>query len=163
MTATLKSGSIHIANDVLADLAGYSALESYGVVGMASPTLRDGLVQLLPKQKLRKGVKITSVSTTPAPEKGGSTSSAGTDTTLGAATDSKPARPAVEVDLYVVIEYGTQLAEVSRNLADRVRYTLVSMTEVEVARVDVHVLEVKVRPASALSSAAAASPVGEAL
>ena len=53
-------GSVHIANDVLADLAGYAALESYGVVGMAAPTLREGVAQLLPKQKLRKGVKVTS-------------------------------------------------------------------------------------------------------
>jgi uncharacterized alkaline shock family protein YloU len=118
---TVSGGSVHISNEVLADLAGYSALESYGVVGMASPTLRDGLVQLLPKQKLRKGVRISQ------------------------SDDDRSQPGAVEVDLYVVIEYGTQLAEVSRNLADRVRYTLTSMAEVEVARVDVHVLEVKVR------------------
>jgi uncharacterized alkaline shock family protein YloU len=115
------TGSVQIANDVLADLAGYSALESYGVVGMASPTIKDGLVQLLPAQKLRKGVHIAL-----------------------APADSESAGQ-VEVDLYVVIEYGTQLAEVSKNLADRVRYTLTSMADVKVARVDVHVLEVKVR------------------
>jgi uncharacterized alkaline shock family protein YloU len=124
MAAELAGGSVHIANEVLADLAGYSALESYGVVGMAAPTLRDGLVQLLPQQKLRKGVKITNAA----------------DPATG-----EMLADTVEVDLYVVIEYGTQLAEVSRNLADRVRYTLTSMTEVAVTRVDVHVLEVKVR------------------
>jgi len=123
MTAELTGGAVHISNDVLADLAGYSALESYGVVGMAAPSLRDGLVQLLPQNKLRRGVKVTN--------------------TLDAEGESIP--NAVEVDLYVVIEYGTQLAEVSRNLADRVRYTLTSMTEITVNRVDVHVLEVKVR------------------
>ena len=123
MTAELTGGAVHISIDVLADLAGYSALESYGVVGMAAPTLRDGLVQLLPQNKLRKGVKITN--------------------TLDEEGQSIP--NTVEVDLYVVIEYGTQLAEVSRNLADRVRYTLGSMTEIEVNRVDVHVIDVKVR------------------
>jgi len=123
MTAEKTGGAIHISNEVLADLAGYSALESYGVVGMAAPSIRDGLVQLLPHNKLRKGVKITNA--------------------LG--EDGTPLPQAVEVDLYVVIEYGTQLAEVSRNLADRVRYTLTSMTEIAVNRVDVHVLEVKVR------------------
>jgi len=123
MAATITGGSVHIANEVLADLAGYSALESYGVVGMAAPSLRDGLVQLLPAQKLRKGVKIVNAVT----------------------EDGELIPNTVEVDLYVVIEYGTQLAEVSRNLADRVRYTLTSMTDIAVARVDVHVLEVKVR------------------
>ena len=110
-------GSIHIANDVLADLAGYAALESYGVVGMASPSLRDGVAQLLPRQKLRKGVRINS------------------DVT------------GVGVDLYVVIEHGTQLAEVSHNLADRVRYVLTDMASVTVLEVDVHVMGVKVRAA----------------
>ncbi|MCL2679856.1 MAG: Asp23/Gls24 family envelope stress response protein [Coriobacteriia bacterium] len=123
MSGELTGGAVHIALDVLADLAGYSALESYGVVGMAAPTLRDGLVQLLPAQKLRKGVKIAN--------------------SLDAGGEAIPDQ--VEVDLFVVIEYGTQLAEVSRNLADRVRYTLTSMTDVVVNRVDVHVLEVKVR------------------
>lgn len=114
-------GAISIANDVLADLAGYSALESYGVVGMASPSLKDEVVQLLPKKKLRKGVRIIQAQ--------------GDDAVTGA----------VEVDLFVVIEYGTNLSEVSRNLADRVRYTLQTMADVTVARLDVHVLEVKVR------------------
>ncbi|MCL2525569.1 MAG: Asp23/Gls24 family envelope stress response protein [Coriobacteriia bacterium] len=123
MTAELTGGAIHISNEVLADLAGYSAMESYGVVGMAAPSLRDGLVQLLPQNKLRRGVRITN-----------SVDEAG-----------EPLASTVEVDLYVVIEYGTQLAEVSRNLADRVRYTLTTMTEIKVERVDVHVLEVKVR------------------
>ena len=108
-------GSVNIANDVLADLAGYASLESYGIVGMASPSLRDGVAQLLPAAKLRKGVKVT------ATEDG------------------------VVVDLYVVIEYGTNLAEVSHNLANRVRYVLTNTADVNVANVDVHVQGVKVR------------------
>lgn len=109
------AGTVHIANDVLADLAGYAALESYGVVGMASPTLGEGVAQLLPRQKLRKGVKVAS-------SDGG-----------------------VEVDLHVVIEHGTNLTEVSHNLANRVRYVLKDVADVPVARVDVHVMGVKVR------------------
>ncbi len=108
-------GSVNIANDVLADLAGYASLESYGIVGMASPSLRDGVAQLLPAAKLRKGVKVT-------------------------ATDA-----GVVVDLYVVIEHGTNLTEVSHNLANRVRYVLTNTADVSVASVDVHVQGVKVR------------------
>jgi uncharacterized alkaline shock family protein YloU len=108
-------GSVNIANDVLADLAGYAALESYGIVAMASPTLRDGVAQLLPAQKLRKGVRVSS---TP---------------------------DGIAVDLYVVIEFGTNLTEVSHNLADRVRYVLGGTAQVDIANVDVHVQGVKVR------------------
>ncbi len=110
-------GSTHIANDVLADLAGYAALHGYGVVAMASPTLADGVAQLLPANKLRKGVRVTS-------------GDAG-----------------VEVDLYVVIEHGTNITEVSHQLASVIRYTLTHMADVPVARVDVHVMGVKVRQA----------------
>ncbi len=110
-------GAVHIANDVLADIAGFAALESYGIVGMASPTKADGVAQLLPRQKLRKGVKISS------------------------------ADHGVEVDLYVVIEHGTNIAEVSHNLANLVMHTLKEMADVAVARTDVHVMGVKVRSA----------------
>lgn len=110
-------GAVNIANEVLADLAGYAALESYGVVGMASPTLAEGVAQLLPRQKLRKGVKIDSCD------------------------------EGVSVDLYVVIEHGTQLAEVSHNLANRVRYVLTDTADVPVKSIEVHVMGVKVRAA----------------
>lgn len=108
-------GDIHIANDVLADVAGFAALECYGIVGMASPSVRDGVAQVLSRDKLRKGVRVA------------------------ASADG------VKVDLYVVIEHGTNLAEVSRNLADRVRYVLTSMADVLVETVDVHVQNIKVR------------------
>lgn len=108
-------GSVNIANDVLADLAGYASLESYGIVGMASPSMRDGVAQLLPAAKLRRGVKVA------ATEEG------------------------VVVDLYVIIEFGTNLTEVSHNLANRVRYVLENTGDVMVASVDVHVQGVKVR------------------
>jgi uncharacterized alkaline shock family protein YloU len=51
----------------------------------------------------------------------------------------------VQVDLYVVIEHGTNLAEVSRNLVDRVKYALTHDADVQVASVDVHVQGIKVR------------------
>lgn len=108
-------GCVQIANDVLADLAGFAALECYGIVGMASPTMRDGVAQLLSREKLRKGVHIAN------------------------------AEEGVRVDLYVIIEHGTNLTEVSHNLANRVRYVLTNMADIKVSTVDVHVQGVKVR------------------
>jgi len=108
-------GTVHVINDVLADLAGYASLESYGIVGMASPSLRDGVAQLLPRAKLRKGVKV------------------------------QTADDEVSVDLYVVIEFGTNITEVSHNLANRVRYVLTNTADVKVESVNVHVQGVKVR------------------
>jgi uncharacterized alkaline shock family protein YloU len=115
MTKEPIGGSIQISNDVLADLAGYAALECYGVVGMASPTVKDGVAQLLSREKLRKGVQISNDG------------------------------DAVRVDLYVVIEHGTKLTEVAHSLAERVEYVLTSQADVAVGAVDVHVQDVKVR------------------
>ncbi len=115
MSAAKVAGEIQIANDVIADLAGYAALECYGIVAMASPTLRDGVAQLLAREKLRKGVQITSDG------------------------DS------VTVDLYVVAEYGTNLAEVAHNMSERVSYVLTSNAEIDVNAVNVHIQGIKVR------------------
>ncbi len=115
MTDAVK-GTVTIANDVLADIAGFVALECYGVVGMASPSLKDGVAQLLSGDKLRKGVVITN-------------------------QDDKH----VTVDLYIVVEHGTNLAEVSRNLVDRVRYALTHDADVQVTDINVHVQGIKVR------------------
>ncbi|MBA4370597.1 MAG: Asp23/Gls24 family envelope stress response protein [Coriobacteriaceae bacterium] len=114
MTAPII-GIVRIANDVLADLAGYAALEVYGVVGMAAPSLRDGVAQVLSLDKLRKGVMVTG--------------------------DGE----SVAVDLYVVVEHGTNIAEVSKNLAGRVEYVLTKMADVKVMNVEVHVQGIKVR------------------
>lgn len=115
MAERALGGHVHIANDVLADLAGYAALESYGVVGMASPTLKDGVAQLLSRDRLRKGVVITGEG------------------------------DAVKIDLYVVIEHGTKLTEVAHSLAEAVEYVLTTQADVKVQGVDVHVQDVKVR------------------
>ncbi len=108
-------GQINIANDVLADLAGFAALEVYGVVGMAHPSVKDGVAQILSRDKLRKGVIVTT-------EDDG-----------------------VRVDLYVVIEHGTNISEVSHNLANRVRHVLETMGDVKVESVNVNVQGIKVR------------------
>ena len=44
-------GEILIDNDVLAKYAGSSAVECFGVVGMASVNMKDGIVKLLKRDK----------------------------------------------------------------------------------------------------------------
>lgn len=108
-------GQVNIANDVLADIAGFAALECYGIAGMASPSIREGVGQLLSRDRLSRGVQVNTVD------------------------------DAVHVDLFVVIEHGTNLTEVSRNLTDRVRYVLETMADVKVEAIEVHVQDIKVR------------------
>ena len=104
------SGNLHVSNDVLADLAGTAALGCYGVVGMAAPSLQDGIAKILPANRLRRGVIVTP-----------------------------------HVDLYVVIEYGTNITVVSQNLIDNVTYVLNEFAQVPLDGIEVHVQGIKVR------------------
>jgi uncharacterized alkaline shock family protein YloU len=108
-------GALSIANEVIADLAGYAALESYGVVGMAAPTLTDGIAKLLPAARLRRGIIVE-------------------------ATDN-----GVRIDLYVIIENGTSLSTVSHNLADNVRFALTDLAQVDISSIEVHVQGIRGR------------------
>lgn len=109
------SGELHISNDVLADLAGTAALECYGVVGMSAPAVTDGIAKLLPNSRLRRGVKI-------------SQSDAG-----------------VSVDLYVIIEHGTNISVVSQNLIDAVSFAMTNYAGMKIDHVEVHVQGVRAR------------------
>ncbi|MEY8563046.1 Asp23/Gls24 family envelope stress response protein [Eggerthellaceae bacterium 3-80] len=109
------TGNLHVANDVLADMVGNAALECYGVVGMAAPSAADGIAKLLPASRLRRGVIVTATET------------------------------GVHVDLYVIIEYGTNINTVSQNLIDAVTFALTEYARVPLDGVEVHVQGVKVR------------------
>jgi uncharacterized alkaline shock family protein YloU len=109
MTNKVVAGDLLIADEVIAELAGYAALESYGVVGMAAPSMRDGIAKLLPMRRLQRGILLHF-------------------NDEGAI-----------VELHVVIESGTNLSAVSQNLADSVRYVLEHYTQIKVADVLVHV------------------------
>ena len=109
------AGNLHVANDVLADMVGNAALECYGVVGMAAPNAADGIAKSLPASRLRRGVVVTT-------------------TEVG-----------VHVELYVVIEYGTNINTVSQNLVDQVTFALSEYARVPLDGVEVHVQGVKVR------------------
>lgn len=116
MTGAVTLGDVHISYDVVAELAGYAAFESYGVVGVAARSKRDKVVQLLSRDRLARGVDVS------ADEDG-----------------------ALKVELYVVIEYGTNIAEVARNLIERVKHVLTAYAGVSVGSIEVHVQDIKVR------------------
>ncbi len=108
-------GDLHVANEVLADIVGNAAMECYGIVGMAAPSTADGFAKLLPHSRLRRGVVVD---TTPA---------------------------GVHVDLYVIIEYGTNINTVSKNLTEQVAFVLKEYARVPIDGIDVHVQGIKVR------------------
>jgi uncharacterized alkaline shock family protein YloU len=109
-----RLGKVEVTPTAIASLASQVVLECYGVVGMATKDLARGIVEILQPASHRRGVKIE----------------IGDDWII--------------VDLYVVIEYGTRIAVVARNIQSSVKYTLEKALGVPVAAVNVHVQDLRV-------------------
>ena len=107
-------GEISISDDVLATVAGISAIECYGIVGMASKRATDGLVELLGSENLTRGIKVVSQ---------------GSD---------------VNIDLYIIVEYGISIAAVAKNVIETVKYNVETLTGVTVKKVNILVEGVRV-------------------
>ena len=107
-------GTVYITEDVMLKVAGYAALECYGIVAMSSKRATDGLVEWLGRENLAKGVQIRNVD------------------------------DALDVDLFIIVEYGISIAEVCKTIVDTVRYKLESMTGVKVRKVSVTVEGIRV-------------------
>ena len=108
-------GVVTVNDDVIVRVAGYAALDCYGIVGMVAPNAADGIAKILPMSRLQRGITLD-------------------------LTDA-----GVHVDLYVVIEYGTNISAVSQNLVDTVSFVLKEQARVPVDAIEVHVMDVKVR------------------
>ena len=52
-------GQVSVDTDVIAKYAGMAAVECFGVVGMAMISVKDGLVKLLKRESMTKGVGVT--------------------------------------------------------------------------------------------------------
>ena len=108
-------GTIDITNDVIAQVVGESAMECYGIVGMASKhQIRDGLTVNLDKQNDGRGVVVTN--------KNG----------------------VVSIDVYIIVGYGTKISEVAYQVQSKVKYTLKQILALEVEAVNIHVQGVRV-------------------
>jgi uncharacterized alkaline shock family protein YloU len=107
-------GFIAIDEHVLGTIAGMTATECYGIVGMAAKGLSDGVVSLLKKDNLSKGVKIT--------------------------IDEEK----IFVDMHVIIEYGVKISVIAESVISTVKYTLENLTGLNVEQVKIFVESVRV-------------------
>lgn len=102
-----EMGNIIIENNVIENIAGISAMESYGIVGMASKNAADGIFELLKFDHLSKGVKVT--------------------------TENNR----ICIELHVVLEYGVRISTVGQNIIDRVKFNIENLTGLEVDDINV--------------------------
>lgn len=117
MAVELKTelGKITMEEDLVATIAGYAAVENYGIVGMNSKKAADSLIELIKKDNLKRGIKVTVIG---------------------------PSE--VDIELYVTLEYGVSLPAVARNARDNVRYRVQELTGLTVRNVNIFVEGIRV-------------------
>ena len=103
-------GEIRISSEVFTAITGAAATNCYGVKGMAVRSKTDGLVHLLKRESMAKGVKVFY----------------NEDST-------------VSIELHIIVENGVNLVAVCSSIMSEVRYVVSSTTGVQVKSVDVYV------------------------
>ena len=107
-------GTICIENEVIARIAGMTAMECYGIVGMAAKNVKDGFFQLLKVESLTKGIQVT-------------------------VEDNR-----LFIDFHVIVEYGTSISAIADNMIRTVKYKLEQTLELEVVKINIFVEGVRV-------------------
>jgi uncharacterized alkaline shock family protein YloU len=105
---TTPIGSIHVSPQAIATIAYQAALESYGVVGMASKNVIDGLANVIAKDPTH-GIEVH--------------------------YDGQK----IDVDIYIIIEYGTRIKSVANSMANTVRYHVEKALGIPINEINVHV------------------------
>ena len=117
MPAIINSelGSIVIDNSVIANIAGISATESHGIVGMASKNAADGIFELLKFENLSKGIKVN--------------------------TENNQ----INIELHVVLEYGVKISVVGQNIIERVKFNIENLTGLTIDNIEVLVEGIRLK------------------
>ncbi len=107
-------GSIVIDTEAVAQYAGTEAMECFGVVGMAGYSMKDGLVKLLKKESLTRGINVVL------------------------------SKNKIYIDFHVIVAYGVSIIAVADNLMSNVKYKVEEYTGLEVERINIFVEGVRV-------------------
>lgn len=108
MKLQTEKGAITIGSDVFTNITGAAATNCFGVKGMAVRSKTDGLVHLLRRESMAKGVKVRF----------------NEDDT-------------VFIELHIIVDNGVNLTAVSRSIMSEVRYMVERITGTKVKSVDV--------------------------
>ena len=110
-----EQGEISVSSAVFSNITGMAATNCFGVKGMAYRSMTDGLVHLLRREAMSKGVKVTY-------------NDDGT----------------VSIELHIIVENGVNIATVCRSIMSEVKYVVNLNTGVTVKTVNVCVDSVTV-------------------
>jgi uncharacterized alkaline shock family protein YloU len=104
------AGEIRISSKVISAVAGGAVVECYGVKGMAMRSDIDGLVHLLRRESVSKGVKVVF-------------------------NEDKT----VSLDLHIMVENGVNMLAIAPSIINGVRYVVNKTTGAEVRDVNIFI------------------------
>lgn len=110
-----ENGDIIIENEVIAQYAGHAALGCFGIVGMATISMKDGIAKLLKGDSVSKGVNVV-------------------------VDDDND----LSIDFHIIVAYGVSISAVCDNLISTVRYSVEEMTGMKVKAINIFVEGVRV-------------------
>ena len=108
-------GQIVIDTDVIATYAGSVAVECFGIVGMAAVNVKDGLVHLLKKESLTRGIQV------------------------GISDDNH-----ISINFHIIVAYGVSISAVTENLISNVKYKVEEFSGMPVDKINVYIEGVRV-------------------
>ena len=111
---TNEYGRIAISPDVISTYAGAVAVECTGIVGFGALSMADGIVKLLKKEKITRGINVS--------------------------VDGDK----ITLDFHLIIAYGVNINAVVDNLSSTVKYRLEAFTGLELSRINVYIDGVRV-------------------
>ena len=103
-----ENGSVNVSTSAYTDIVGTAVINCFGVKGMAYRSMTDGLVHLLRREAMSKGVRII-------PHEEGD----------------------ISIELHIVVEHGVNIAAVCRSIINQVRYMVSENTGANIRSVDV--------------------------
>jgi uncharacterized alkaline shock family protein YloU len=105
-----EQGQISVSSGVINSIVGMAASNCFGVKGMAVRSMTDGLVHLLRKEAMGKGVLV-----------------------------SFHEDNSVSIDLHIIVDHGVNLPAVANSIISEVRYVVEKTTGAQVRTVNVYV------------------------
>ena len=105
-----EQGEISVSSAVFSNITGMAATNCFGVKGMAYRSMTDGLVHLLRREAMSKGVNVI-----------------------------YNEDESISLELHIIVENGVNIPAVCRSIMNEVRYVVNKNTGAEVRAVDVFV------------------------
>lgn len=105
-----EKGSVFVSDTALSSITGAAATSCFGVKGMAYRSMTDGLVHLLRREAMSKGVNVI-----------------------------YHEDESITIELHIIVENGVNIPAVCHSIMNEVRYVVNKNTGAEVRSVDVFV------------------------